>query len=722
MRCEVSTPERRVPANLLVELETPCALQLHNRAAEGLGVNRGALPIKVHLPGHDLSFRSRELGPEEVYEELTKLWSPELGEVAVIGTLGSQVFADYTVTLDLAAGELLLERPLAVPGGPQRRSEDEVLLPLSVRNDLCWVPVTYAQDRTGVLALGTGRYDSYLDEDIAYDLGHPAGDIGPIRADRLDLHAYVAWRPGESRLVHPDGALGQIGLNLLRCLRVRIDRENATVHLTQTVEPDFPEEDLAYFRALVDGQAEAIEAWLEKHPQVRLSAEAGETLVILRLDEAAPKERLEAAVRWFDRTRREDLRTTEALRLMEVLEEAGQREVAIFCGKLGIPSARKDRYPDAVHKIHSRLGRAQYRLGNEREAWRHLLSAAFGMPEDGTTNLFLGRVYEKQGRMRRAFSRYLQAVIKPESGEEAMKGLDRTQRALGSEERISIDEIERLIGGKVLGFGTAVRWRPEPGQEEGRTVLAELFTNPQIERVGIGGMLGFDGLISHFPPERVTVLVHHLPAPEPVPTASAASSRLARAARLRRIPVGLINGVVPTPGRGRGHQREKVYEAARAIIVDELSRRPEHRLSLSASYADGKVQGEVTVEGPGRDGLAVEVLLAERKVLFPGKSEVVLHRMVCRGFLLADAEGTSYRPQEGRQKLAFSRSLADIRAENEDFLASLEASGGGLSSRLGLAIDDRQLVVVALLRDRPSREVLAVSQFRVPAPEKSRGR
>ena len=36
-----------------------------------------------------------------------------------------------------------------------------------------------------------------------------------------------------------------------------------------------------------------------------------------------------------------------------------------------------------------------------KKAWRHLLSAAFGYPDHGPTNYWLGRFYEQEGRLTR---------------------------------------------------------------------------------------------------------------------------------------------------------------------------------------------------------------------------------------------------------------------------------------------------------------------------------
>ena len=52
--CDVSTTERRLPANLFLDFESPSTLELHNQAANGLKAERqdgSTIPITVHLPG-----------------------------------------------------------------------------------------------------------------------------------------------------------------------------------------------------------------------------------------------------------------------------------------------------------------------------------------------------------------------------------------------------------------------------------------------------------------------------------------------------------------------------------------------------------------------------------------------------------------------------------------------------------------------------------------------
>ena len=81
--CDVSTRFRRIPVTLFIELETRAGFQLHNRAAAGIRAENPdgtANPITIHLPDLDIKVPRRELGPEKLYEDFTKYYSPEMGD------------------------------------------------------------------------------------------------------------------------------------------------------------------------------------------------------------------------------------------------------------------------------------------------------------------------------------------------------------------------------------------------------------------------------------------------------------------------------------------------------------------------------------------------------------------------------------------------------------------------------------------------------------------
>jgi len=698
--CDLSTRFRRIPGNLFVEYENPCGLQLHNQAAMGIRAeNRNGTTntITMHLPDLNVKVERREHGPEKVYEDFTKFHSPELGETTLFGTIGAEILKRYHMVLDLKAGFMTLSPPAAQSEDAAEEVEGVTTLPVTLTNDLVWLPVQYEDGDPCAMALGTATYDTLVDRDICIERGRPTGEIGELSFGDIDLSRYVAFRAEEMAYAHKDGVVGVTGINLLAHFRVEIDRVNRVVKWTETSPAAFPEDDLAFFRARAMDDGAALEAFLTKHPEVRLSREAAHLLIDLRLDDDSGAEAFTRAVTWVNDTHEKDLRATAMLELMEKLTEAGRPELATIAGKLGVESGRDDRYPNAVHKIHSGLGAIFLKAGNAKEAFRHLLSAAFGMNEDGMVNLNLGRYYESQKRYKRAYSRYVQAVIVPESGQEAFEGLKRLQKHMHGEERFSVDLVERMIGGKVLSFGAATKFKPTETNSSNRVVLAEFFTNAHF-RFAIGGALGNEGILSHFPREKLAVLCYHLPAPQVDPLVNELAVYTARERKAPGPYVHYINGTVQGPGAGRTDQKEQIYNIVRRMVLKELPKKSAYSLKVDAKVVGDKLSGSVTVTGYAWTGHTVHIILAERGVLFPGKSKTVIHRMLARGALTDSLDGVHYQPVDEKMKIDFSRSLKDISKKNDQYLTDLETQGAGAVQRMAIDIDPHQTTIVAYIK------------------------
>ena len=712
VRCDVSTRFRRIPVNLFVDYEQTCGLQLHNQAAAGLKSETEdgrSFPITIHLPGLDLEVERREIGDDEYLDEFTRWNSIALGEVSVVGTIGAKLLEDYYFVLDLDAGFMELAPPRERDEEASDPPPGVVRLSTTEENHLLWLPVTYDDGQAAAMVLGTSHYDTTVDAFLADDLGRPGGDIGSCRLGDLELSEFVALRPAEVNYTHPTGALGVLGLNLLESFRVEVDRVNQYVYLEQMRPAAYPAGDLQYFQAMVDEDQEGIEAFLAAYPAHRLTLEAARLLVTLRLIDGATVEEMLPAMKSVDAACPEDLKATSALALMKSCAAFGYPEHVILAGELGLEGARDDRYPDAVHKIHARLGDVHLELDELEAAWRHLLSAAFGMPEDGPVNLHLGRLYELQGRYKRAFSRYLQAAIKADSGPQAVEGLARVAKELPDGEGYSVDVIERMIAGKVRNFGAATRFKPDETNSGNRVVLVEFFTNSFLgdgSRGAIGGALANEGLMSHFAPEQVAFLSYHLPAESLDPLITELGEFTAEKMSLPGPWVHVIDGLRQGPGAGKWSDAEGIYNDVRKHVVDRLTEPSDFELELSGVVEDGSVRGELVVRGEPRKKTAVQIVLAEKGVLFPGKTEVVVHRMLARAALTGAVEGVDWAPVDGVMTIPFEVALADLRDQSEQFLDELCAETGGIVRKLSLDIDPAQVRFVAHLRDQRSGRVL----------------
>lgn len=716
VRCDVSTRFRRLPVNLFIDYEATCGLELHNQAANGLKSERAdgtAFPITVHLPNLDLTVERREIGDDEGLDHFTRWNSIALGEVSVVGTIGAKLLREYHAVFDLDAGFIELSAPRAREEEPAPAAEGTVRLEASIINDIVWLPARYSGGSTGAMVLGSGAYDTTIDAFLADDLDAPAGDIGPVFLGDVDITSFVNLRPSDVDYLHPDGALGVVGINFLENFRVEVDRVNGFVVLEPMRIPAPAPGDFQFFESMVDENAEGLTHFLEEHEDHRLALEAAQLLVTLRLVEGQGPESLRPALEWVDRACSEDLRATSALEQMKTCAAFGFPRHSIVAGRIGLESGRDDRYPDAVHEIHARLGETHLGLDEETDAWRHLLAAAFGMPEDGTVNLNLGRLYERQGRYRRAFSRYIQAAIRPDSGPQGVEGLARVSELLPGGETLSVDLVERMIAGKVRNYGAASEFEADETNTTGKVVLVEFFTNSFLgdgSRGAIGGALAHEGLVGHFPAENVAFLSYHLPHNQPDPLITEMGEIVAERLNIEGPWSYVIDGLGRAPGAGKWSDAEGIYEIVRGAVLDRLLDTSDYELELEGRVEDGRVTGELVVRGPERKRTNVQIVLAEKHVLFPGKTEVVVHRMLARASLTGEPLGIEWTPVDGEMRVPFDLALADVRADNEAYIDAVCEETGGIVRKLSLDPEPSELCFVAFVRSRSTGAVLQAIQ------------
>ena len=731
--CDISGPSLRIPVNLWLDFDGAYGLQLHNRAAAPLPAETPAgkpNPLTLHFPTFSLEIDRRELGPEKKFEDFTKYHSTEIGEDALVGAIGAHVLKHFDVIFDLPNKqiELLPSGQLADQQPAQGRPTDEgdVIVPITLQNDLAWLPVQLKGSKGKLeraFAIGSSQYDSRLDSRLCNSLRRPAGNVGPVTCESIDFAPYVAFRPSKIVQVHPDGVAGMLGINLLEKFRIHVDRQSGLAAITSASSPAFPQEDLEYFQAMVAEDRDLVSTWLDKHSQTRLGREAAELLLTLMLDDGAEQDELKTAVEWIDTTMPEDLRATRLMALMEELVNEGETELGIIAGQIGVKSARKDRYPEASYKLHGRLGELMLPVDN-REAWRHLLSAAFGLPEDGMINLNLGRVYEANNKKQRAFSRYLQALIKEESSELAMEALMRMDAELPAKDRLTIESIDRMISGRVRNFSAPDQYQVAPKTRSNRTCLVEFFTNAYVgnERRGgaIGGALGNQGVISHFVKSECISLSYHLSVPRLEPLATPLGRFMATWLGVNGPIVQVIDGRFNAPGTGRHGDAEKIYDTTRNIIIPRLQQSTPITVSAETEINGQAITGQITIQGPPIDSeadlnlkpLVVQVVVAERGVVFHGSSGVVIHRMLARGLATKGRlDGIPFLPDnEGKLVFSIDRNLSDVEAENTAFLDSLEAGQTKGGTRMGLRIEPNSVEIVVVVREAETGRVVQTHQ------------
>ena len=471
-------------ASFEVSFEYPDALTLHPDQYRWLGLNPNELlgePPLIHLlvaGGIRLSIPANEVAVEtseerlEFQNSMTKLHSKELGERKLKGTIGIGLLKRYLMTLDVSGRQLMLAppreaRPDAAAGGEPA----DLTMPFEYISNRIQVPMRLGDDRRAILVLGGTLYDTFIDSRVARQLGKPAGDLNPAwLADagssgrRIDLSQYLAFRPkafGLSATPGLDSPLVITGVNFLESFRVELDWVNQRVALTSRKVPSYPWQDFAFFEAESRGTAEALEAYLTKYPNERLSADAAALLVRKRLEEDGSKDAdVMKALQWAIKTTPANRRIETCLEFVETFAEApGRTTLAIAAGEEGLKYSREAFDARVVYALHHRLGQLEMTRQNWDDAWKHLLSAAFMAPDDPLIMLDLARVYDKQGQVRRAYARYKRVAATPgappEIAAEIKSAMDRLRKQLPKDDPLLKDETPPATGrgGRAGGGG-----------------------------------------------------------------------------------------------------------------------------------------------------------------------------------------------------------------------------------------------------------------------------
>ncbi len=711
VQCDLSSNTRRVPVNLIVELESSSAFFLQDTAARDLGFD-GSVDATLHFPGFKVAGLAPDVGASDFHKFFTNRYAPELSETLCVGTLGAEFFERFQVVFELGEGFIALNPKVAEaePGFEWRDGS----VPMEQSGSLWWLDVTYAGDQESKMAIGTGSIDTTIASDLCQELGFPAGNIGSFTVGGLELSDRVALRPEALDEFHPDGAFGRLGTNVLTQTRLTLDFVNGRASFAAVKPAVFPQDDLAFFLARAAEDATKIEKFLVDFPEARLKEEAARLLLQMRLEEhinGGGDDSVARALLFVHQATPKDLRATQALKTMDLLEKQGATALVIKAGELGVSSGKDDRDPLATYKIHGRLGRIHFDEGREDPAFKHLFSAVFGMREDGPANLDLGRYYEKQKRYRRAFSRFVQAVVKEETAEAALAGMKRCQKHLDSSEAMSIEVIEKLVAGRIPAFRVASRYKVKKGEKKPtRHVLLELMTGAHCGPC-IAADLAFEAVDSFFPETVLSLIQYHVHIPAPDPLANPTSTRAFRLLGGTAAPQAFIDGHVRINGGGREGDKEKKYEQYKEAILKALEVKSDHTISTTTTIDQGKVTGEATISGPVGSGMPhVQVLLVEKSVLFPGRNKIVIHRMVVRSELTGTSAGIPYLPKDGKMVVKFSVKLADIQSDLEDHLDQVESQQGSQFTMWPTTIDPKQVSIVVILRDLESEQVLQSDQ------------
>ena len=281
-----------------------------------------------------------------------------------------------------------------------------------------------------------------------------------------------------------------------------------------------------------------------------------------------------------------------------------------------------------------------------------------------------------------------------------------------------------MISGRVRNFSAPDQFLVDSTQRTNRTSVVEFFTNAYIgteARGGaIGGALGNQGVLSHFNNSECVFLSYHLPVPRIEPLVTPLGQHMAGWLGVRGPVVQVVDGTTSTPGAGKHRDAEEIYKLTRNAVVSRLAKSSPVDLRVQAVLDGTQIKGSVRVIGPeigspadqAMKPLVIQVIVAERGVVFHGSSGVVIHRMLARGLATRGSlSGVAFLPDaEGVLDFSFSRNLGDLEQENRAFIEELEEGETKGGARMGLRIEPKSVEVIVLVRDAETGEVVQSRQ------------
>lgn len=710
VKAELRHGEVKFPIHLRLDIGRPQGISLHVRTARSLKLQRGDLEVEATF-GDFAVTQDVTVSNAGNLTYLTAEHATALEEIPVSGIIGTQGFGAVRLRLDYAAKTLTIlpkkvvtessAAPSAAGTGDDSGPEPPLRLPVKMERGAMRLDLAIGAE-TIPAAISTMEADTWIATATAHRLGKPGGDVGEVLYGTVDVGDHVAFRPGDAPSDFPGSPQALLGSNFFNHFRVTFDPHGGAIELERVREPKFPHADQRCFVAMAASDAKALETFLTKNKGHRLAMEAGRTLLSVRIHESPlVKKHLESAVRLYVESTPKKRRSRS---LLDFLKKMAQERKDVYdlvrakALELSMKHARHDEDPDSVHRTRSELGAVLLEEGQLKEAYRHLLSAAFGLPRDGLINLRLGDLYAKKGQDARAWSRYLMAAITPEAGPQGMDGLKRLADKKGTKTPYDADEMERLLEGRIPAFEPASEYRPNERQKaSGRVVVAELFTGAHCKPCAAAD-LAFDGCYVHFGGGEVVVLEHHVPIPAAEPLVCPASMQRARAIGVRSSPTVLLDGVSSVRGVGGNPGKASAsFRRLRQAIERRLEQPTPWRLALDGRVADGEVAVTATIDGPAVEGVRLVLYLCERTMLFPGGNRIVLHRWVTRYDLTRG--GVEIAARDGKRTIERRAMLEAVMDEVDEYLDAIEDKSNQAFPMRATEVAPKQVAVVGMLVD-----------------------
>ena len=412
LRCTIRFGSNEIEGHLMFDLSLVDPLQIHKSSLGGLGLNPAVAvgqPVDIDF-GNGVELKGIPIQTERypLLESHTRLHAAALGEVPVVGFIGPAAFSSNVIELDMAK-ELL--RTMGVASDEAQEKE----MPYELMSCGIVVKGTGPAGTPVQAVLTTRSQDSVLAPSVLKVARDKGSKPNVLIIDEVDWGERSAIRFEPLDETWPQEVNAVIGTDALVNSTVTLWPKRKMIAIRPGASSPFPDQEQQYFLALADRNPDAVAKFIDGNPRRRLLDEACLNLWTIRLEDtksslADLKSALDTVAAKYTAERRSEA----LLNLADTLEQINRDhrdELVEHALQLAVRESSKATKQTAIHDVHVRIGRRAFAKGDLQAARRHLLSAAFGMPRNAECNYWLGEVYQKTGKLRRAWSRYFQALL-----------------------------------------------------------------------------------------------------------------------------------------------------------------------------------------------------------------------------------------------------------------------------------------------------------------------
>lgn len=721
LHCRIRYKEDEIEVHLLFDTSLDVPLEIHKRTVPGLGLHPETATGQkvdvefmggVHWKG--LTIRAEHI---PMLEALTKQYSKELGEVPVVGLIGPLAVRSNVIELDLRK-QLL--RTMGMASDEARAAE----MPYETKQHGLVFKGVGPTGKPVDVVLVTKTEDLVLDTSLLESARKAGKKPNVLGVGDVAFGDIAAIRFKDLREQYPAPVNAVIGSEALKNCTVTIWPKRKKIAFVAQPASSFPSDEQEYFFAIADRNAEVVAKFIATKPRQRLLDEACLELFDIRAnDPRTSLDVLKDTLKVIAQNYHVERRSEALMRVADAIESSrhpNSDELMLFALQLAVQQSGNAVQPTAVHDVHVRLGRRSLAKGDIIQARRHLLSAAFGMPKDGKCNYWLGELYRKSNKLRRAWSRYFQAILckKLEKDDPIrLKALERLDQLNADPNLRSIFDMitaEQYMAGRFADaeFHAKTRYRFMKEQYPGHAKLGEFFIDSTYG--GTGGMeLAFQALDEFFG-GKVPLITYHLNDPM---QCQAAKDRLAYYKRTSA-PLGVFDGKpVVSSGIERGGTLALIAAANYPAFIKASLRdtaNPKQTWELDGVMERDKklLALNMDVKGVDKpDGLKLHVILCERSVMAINGNSVYFHHCVARD-ILTPRDGLDVKDAL-KETIAFT---IDPEALQKKLRKEQPPSiGGGTQS--APYVDANMLVAVAIIQRSADGHVLAAKAFSLPEKE-----